>query len=47
MAKITYKTIDTRTLDGLKKAERLHARGWAMVSVGLFKIQFYRKEETK
>jgi len=35
-----YRRIDTSTLEGLKAAERLHARGWRMISVGLFTILF-------
>lgn len=38
-----YRTVDTSTLEGLKKAERLKARGWTMYSVGLFIVKFYRK----
>lgn len=39
-----YKTVDTSTLKGLKQAERLHATGWIMYSVGLFIVKFYRHE---
>lgn len=35
-----YKTVDTSTLAGLKRAEWYHARGWKTVSVGLFLITF-------
>lgn len=41
--KTEYRTVDTSTLEGLKKAERLKARGWTIARVGLFIIQFYRK----
>lgn len=40
--KIIYKLVNTRTLDGLREAERLNAAGWTMGSVGLETIQFYR-----
>lgn len=36
-----YKTVDTRTLAGLRQAERLKAQGWTVGSVGLYTIQFY------
>lgn len=39
---IEYKTVCTRTLGGLKKAEALKRDGWLIGSVGLFTIQFYR-----
>ena len=41
---LKYKTVDTTTLKGLKRAERLHAYGWKMIRVGLFSIQFEKKE---
>jgi len=41
--RIEYRTIDTSTLKGLKRAERLQARGWTIGRVGLFLVQFYRK----
>ena len=37
-----YRTADTSTIAGLRQAERLHAAGWKMGSVGLFRIQFYK-----
>lgn len=45
--KIKYRTIDTTTLKGIKAAERLHAYGWKMGRVGLFTIQFYRRNLLK
>lgn len=39
-----FKLVDTRTLAGLKQAERLKARGWQIGTVGLFSIDFYREE---
>jgi hypothetical protein len=39
-----YKTVDTSTLDGLKRAERLHAQGWTCYRVGLF-LQYYYKRQ--
>lgn len=44
MSKIEYKTVDTRTIKGIKQAERLQANGWTQGSIGLFSIQFYRKK---
>jgi len=44
MARYEYKTVDTRSLKGLKQAERLHAAGWKMIS-GADVIQFERKIE--
>jgi len=38
-----YKTVDTSTLEGLKKAERLHMSGWKTIRVGLFLIEFERE----
>lgn len=40
--KIKYKTVDTRTLKGLKQAEQLKALGWIIGSVGLYTMQFYK-----
>lgn len=42
-----YKTVDTRSLKGLKEAERLKANNWIVGSVGLFTIQFYRDKPKK
>jgi hypothetical protein len=43
--KIKYKTVDTRTLKGLKEAERLKMNNWEVGSIGFFTIQFYKKEK--
>lgn len=40
------RNIDTRTLEGLKRAERLTAQGWKAVSIGFTVITFER-ENTK
>ena len=40
-----YRRVDTSTLEGLKKAERLHRNGWKMDSVGLFIILFSKRKE--
>lgn len=40
--KIKYITVDTRTLKGLKRAERLKYNGWTVGSVGFYTIQFYK-----
>lgn len=37
-----YRTVDTRTVAGIRQAERLHTSGWRTVSVGLFRVQFVR-----
>lgn len=37
-----YKTESTHTLAGLRRAERLKANGWKIISSGLFLIQFER-----
>jgi hypothetical protein len=42
-----YKTVDTSTLKGLKRAERLHQNGWKTASVGLFRIQFFKPKRKK
>ncbi len=38
-----WRTVDTSTLKGLKQAERLHAAGWVMYSVGLYLVKFYKR----
>ncbi len=43
MQSTEYKTIDIRTLEGLKRAEWYKAHGWIIGSVGLNTIQFYKK----
>ena len=40
---IKYRTVDTRTLKGLKRAEWYKAHGWIIGSVGLNTIQLYKK----
>ena len=40
---IKYKTVDTMTIAGIELAEKLKANGWTIYSVGLFRIQFYKK----
>lgn len=40
--KTEYKSIDTRTLKGLKEAERMKANGWTIASVGVYTIMFCR-----
>jgi hypothetical protein len=42
-----YRTVDTSTLEGLRKAERLKAHGWIIYSVGLFLVGFYRRRPHK
>jgi len=40
MARIKYKTIDTKTKSGLKRAERLKKTGWKIVNIGFWDILF-------
>ncbi len=42
-----YETVDTRSENGLKKAERLQKQGWQIGSVGLYTIQFFRYNKVK
>ena len=38
-----YKTINTRTLDGIRKAEKLHrSKYWKQINSGLFTIMYER-----
>lgn len=41
--KIETVTVNTNTLAGLRKAERLHAAGWVQVRVTLFSVTFSRR----
>jgi hypothetical protein len=41
--KFEYRTVDTSTIDGIEKAERLQARGWRIIRTGLYLIQFERE----
>ena len=47
MQSFEYKTVDVSTLEGLKEADRLKASGWAMYSVGVFQVKFYRERRVK
>jgi hypothetical protein len=38
-----YKTVDTSTLAGQKRAERLKANGWTITRSGLFLIYFEKR----
>ncbi len=38
MTTIKYITIDTTSIEGLKQAERLKARGWRIIRNGLFHV---------
>jgi len=42
-----YKRIDTRTLKGLKQAEKLKKSGWKIANIGFWNIQFYKKQKRK
>jgi len=39
-----YKTINTKTDEGLKQAEKLKRSGWNIISVGFWEIIFEKKE---
>ncbi|MFA5049045.1 MAG: hypothetical protein WC516_08530 [Patescibacteria group bacterium] len=43
MAKYKYRTVDTRTLKGLKTAETLKRNGWKVITHGVTTIQFEKK----
>ena len=45
--KYEYKNVSTDTLEGLKKAEKLHAAGWLIGSTGFYSVRFYRVKATK
>jgi len=40
--KLQYRTVDLRTLKGIKLAERLKANGWKIGSVGFYTLQLYK-----
>ena len=40
--KAKYKTIDLRTIKGIKQAELLKSKGWKVGSVGFDTIQLYK-----
>ena len=40
-----YKTIDLRTVKGIKQAERLKSLGWKIISVGFNTIMLEKKIE--
>lgn len=43
MARYEYRTVETRTLKGLKQAERLHqSEKWEQVNVRLFSTMYRR-----
>lgn len=45
--KFKYKTVSTRTLKGLKQAERLKNNGWKIGAVGWESIDFWKPETVK
>lgn len=46
--KIQYsELIDLRTIKGIKRAERLKARGWQIASHSIDTIQFYKQVANK
>jgi hypothetical protein len=45
MAKVKYQTIDTRTVEGITKAEKLLNEDWKIGAVGFTTIQLWKKEE--
>ena len=42
-SKYEYERVDVTTIDGIKRAEKLHEQGWKIISSSLFSIQFERK----
>lgn len=42
-----YKTVDTSTVEGLKRAERLVARGWKIISVGFWQLILEKEVKKK
>lgn len=38
--KFKYKTVDTRTIKGLKYAEWLKAHGWHIIAIGYLTLTF-------
>lgn len=42
-----YKTVDTSTLAGLKRAEWYQAHGWKIISSGLYLITFEKQVTRK
>lgn len=47
MQSTEYKTIDIRTLEGLKRAEWYKAHGWKVNSCGIDTIQFYKRRNNE
>lgn len=45
MSRFEYRRVDTSTLEGLKTAERLQARGFKVIQAGLFSVLMERKQE--
>jgi hypothetical protein len=43
---IKYKTLILRTIEDVRKAERLKATGWHIGNIGFDSIQFFKKEVT-
>lgn len=41
---IRYKSVDTSTIAGVEQAEKLRADGWAVVRIGLWIIDFSKKD---
>ncbi len=42
-----YRTVDTSTLKGLKRAEWYGARGWKIINVGFTTLTFEKKVDAK
>lgn len=38
-----YRIVDTSTLEGIREAERLHARGWTTTRALLFLVYFEKR----
>ena len=43
MKQFIYRTVNTVTLEGIKEAESLLARGWKIINTGLYTILFEKK----
>lgn len=43
---LRHKRVDTTTIKGVEEAERLQAKGWRAIRVGLFSTLFEKKERS-
>lgn len=42
--KFKYRIVNTKTLEGLKEAEKLKRNNWKIINIGLYEIIFEKKE---